>query len=127
MAIGLTTPQNLLAVEGIRLGVAAAGIRYADRNDLVLVEIAEGSQCAAVFTKNAFCAAPVVVCRQHLAISTPRFLVINSGNANAGLGEAGMQASKDCCAAVAELGDCSTEQVLPFSTGVIGENFPTQT
>lgn len=127
MAIGLTTPQNLLAVEGIRLGVAAAGIRYPDRNDLVLVEIAEGSQCAAVFTQNAFCAAPVVICRQHLAVSAPRFLVINSGNANAGLGEAGLLASKDCCAAVAELGDCSVEQVLPFSTGVIGESFPTQT
>lgn len=127
MAIGLTTPQNLLAVEGIRLGVAAAGIRYPDRNDLVLVEIAEGSQCAAVFTKNAFCAAPVVICRQHLAVSAPRFLVINSGNANAGLGEAGLLASKDCCAAVAELGGCSVEQVLPFSTGVIGESFPTQT
>jgi len=127
MAIGLTKPQNLLAVEGIRLGVAAAGIRYPNRNDLVLVEIAKGSQCAAVFTKNAFCAAPVVICRQHLAVSAPRFLVINSGNANAGLGEAGLLAAKDCCAAVAELGGCSVEQVLPFSTGVIGESFPTQT
>jgi len=126
MAIGLTTPENLLAIEGIRLGVAAAGIRYPDRNDLLLIEIAEGAQCAAVFTKNAFCAAPVVVCRQHLAKSTPRFLVINSGNANAGLGEAGMAACKDSCAAVAEIGGCSTEQVLPFSTGVIGESFPTQ-
>jgi len=127
MAIGLTTPKNLLAIEGIRLGVAAAGIRYPDRNDLVLMEIAEGSQCAAVFTKNAFCAAPVVVCRQHLATSAPRFLVINSGNANAGLGEAGMAASRESCAAVANLGDCNAEQVLPFSTGVIGETFPTQT
>ena len=127
MAIGLTTPENLLAVEGIRLGVAAAGIRYPDRNDLVLIEIAEDAQCAAVFTKNAFCAAPVVVCRQHLAKSTPRFLVINSGNANAGLGEAGMAASKDSCTAVAKLGSCSPDQVLPFSTGVIGESFPTQT
>ena len=127
MAIGLTTPQNLLAVEGIRLGVAAAGIRYPDRNDLVLIEIAEGSQCAAVFTKNAFCAAPVLVCREHLAKSAPRYLIINSGNANAGLGEAGMLASKDSCAAVAELMSCDAEAVLPFSTGVIGETFPTQT
>jgi len=126
MAIGVTTPKHLLAIDGIRLGVAAAGIRYADRSDLVLVEIAEGAECAAVFTKNAFCAAPVIVCRQHLSTSIPRFLVINSGNANAGLGEAGLQASQDCCAAVADLGGCATEQVLPFSTGVIGENFPTQ-
>ena len=127
MAIGLTTPQNLLAVEGIRLGVAAAGIRYPDRNDLLLLEIAEGSQCAVVFTKNAFCAAPVLVCREHLAKASPRYLIINSGNANAGLGEAGMLASKDSCAAVAELMACDVEAVLPFSTGVIGETFPTQT
>ena len=127
MAIGLVTPKNLLAIEGIRLGVAAAGIRYPDRNDLLLLEIAEGSQCAAVFTKNAFCAAPVQVCREHLAKVSPRYLVINSGNANAGLGEAGMQASKDSCAAVAALMGCESEAVLPFSTGVIGETFPTQT
>jgi len=126
MAIGLTTPKNLLAIDGIRLGVAAAGIRYPDRNDLLLVEIAEGSQCAAVFTKNAFCAAPVQVCREHLAKSVPRFLIINSGNANAGLGEAGMLASKQSCTAVAELMSCDAESVLPFSTGVIGETFPTQ-
>jgi len=127
MAIGLTTPKNLLAIDGIRLGVAAAGIRYPDRNDLTLIEIAEGARCAAVFTKNAFCAAPVVVCREHLAKAAPRFLVINSGNANAGLGKDGLLASRDCCAATAELGGCLSEQVLPFSTGVIGENFPTQT
>ncbi len=127
MAIGLTTPKNLLAIEGIRLGIAAAGIRYPDRHDLLLLEIAEGSQCAAVFTKNAFCAAPVLVCREHLAKSAPRYLVINSGNANAGLGEAGMLASRDSCAAVAELMGCEPDAVLPFSTGVIGETFPTQT
>ena len=126
MAIGLTTPGNLLPVAGIRLGVAAAGIRYPDRDDLLLVEIAEGSQCAAVFTKNAFCAAPVQVCREHLASTAPRYLVINSGNANAGLGEAGLAASRDSCAAVAELMTCAPEAVLPFSTGVIGETFPTQ-
>jgi len=126
MTIGLTTPQNLLAVEGIRLGVAAAGIRYPDRDDLLLIEMAEGSQCAAVFTRNAFCAAPVIVCREHLAIMSPRFLVINSGNANAGLGEAGLLASKQSCDAVANLMGCDTKAVLPFSTGVIGETFPTQ-
>ncbi len=127
MTIGLTTPQNLLAIDGIRLGVAAAGIRYPDRDDLLLVEMAEGSQCAAVFTKNAFCAAPVIVCREHLAKTSPWFLIINSGNANAGLGEAGLLASKQSCSAVAELMGCDAEAVLPFSTGVIGETFPTQT
>jgi len=127
MTIGLTTPQNLLPIKGIRLGIAAAGIRYPDRHDLLLVEIVEGSQCAAVFTKNAFCAAPVIVCREHLAKTLPRFLIINSGNANAGLGEAGLLASKESCAAVAELMSCDAEAVLPFSTGVIGETFPTQT
>jgi len=127
MTIGLTTPQNLLAIEGIRLGVAAAGIRYPDRHDLLLIEIAEGSQCAAVFTKNAFCAAPVLVCREHLSKSAPRFLIINSGNANAGLGKSGMLAANQSCAAVAELMSCDAEAVLPFSTGVIGETFPTQT
>ena len=127
MAVGLTTPDNLLAIDGIRLGVAAAGIRYSDRNDLLLVEIETGSSSAAVFTKNAFCAAPVVVCREHLASAAPRFLVINSGNANAGLGKAGLLASNECCRAVAKLADCQPEAVLPFSTGVIGESFPTQT
>jgi len=125
MAVGLKTPENLLPVKGVRLGVAQAGIRYADRDDLVLIELAEGTQTAAVFTRNAFCAAPVVVSRQHLSSATPAFLVINSGNANAGLGEAGMQAARDTCDAVAKLNACDPDQVLVFSTGVIGEPFAT--
>mgnify|MGYP000102939877 CR=1 FL=1 len=127
MAVGKSTFPPMHAVKGFRLGTTQANIKYENRKDLVIMEAAAGSRVAGVFTKNAFCAAPVVICRQHLAASAPRFLVINSGNANAGLGEAGMLAAKDCCAAVAELGDCSVEQVLPFSTGVIGESFPTQT
>jgi len=125
MAVGLKTPDSLLPVKGIRLGITQAGIRYQERDDLVLVELAEGTQTAAVFTRNAFCAAPVIVSQQHLLTVSPSFLVINSGNANAGLGEAGMQAVRDTCQAVAELAGCDPEHVLVFSTGVIGEPFAT--
>jgi len=125
MAVGLKAPENLLPVKGIRLGITQAGIRYQDRDDLVLIELAEGTQTAAVFTRNAFCAAPVIVSRQHLLSASPSFLVINSGNANAGLGEAGMQAARETCQAVAELASCDPDQVLVFSTGVIGEPFAT--
>jgi glutamate N-acetyltransferase/amino-acid N-acetyltransferase len=124
MAVGLSEPANLKAVAGIKLGTAAAGIKYPDRQDLVLIELAEGSQCSAVFTLNAFCAAPVQLARLHLAQTSPRYLLINSGNANAGTGAAGLQAAQDSCAAVAETMDCSANEVLPFSTGVIGEPLP---
>jgi glutamate N-acetyltransferase/amino-acid N-acetyltransferase len=107
-----------------------AGIRYQGRKDLVLIEMSEATQCAAVFTRNAFCAAPVHICREHLAQANPRYLLINAGNANAGTGDAGMQAAYQCCASVAEQASCDQSQVLPFSTGVIGEplavdKFPT--
>ena len=125
MAVGLKAPDSLLPVKGIRLGITQAGIRYQGRDDLVLVELAEGTQTAAVFTRNAFCAAPVIVSRQHVLSAAPAFLVINSGNANAGLGEAGLQAARDTCDAVAELNACDPDQVLVFSTGVIGEPFAT--
>jgi glutamate N-acetyltransferase / amino-acid N-acetyltransferase len=113
-------------VKGIRLAAAAAGIRYPDRQDLVLMEIAAGASCAAVFTSNAFCAAPVVVAREHLEAATPRYLLINSGNANAGTGKAGLRAARQSCRLLAELAGCSERQVLPFSTGVIGEDLPLQ-
>jgi len=90
MPVGLQAVTELTPVSGIRMATAAAGIRYSDRTDLVLMEIAEGSQVAGVFTRNAFCAAPVVVARQHLADASPRYLLINSGNANAGTGKQGM-------------------------------------
>ena len=107
------------------MSVAAAQIRKVGRNDVVLIEIAEHATTAAVFTRNAFCAAPVVVCRQHLASnSATRYLLINSGNANAGTGEQGMQDAFASCAAVARQMHCQSEQVLPFSTGVIGEPLP---
>ena len=124
MAVNLFPPEKLLPVAGVRLSAVAAGIRYKERNDLVLLELAEGSQCAAVFTKNAFCAAPVIVAREHLAAETPRYLMINSGNANAGTGEPGLQAAKVTCDLLAGLTGCGARAVLPFSTGVIGMQLP---
>ncbi|MCG8428531.1 MAG: bifunctional glutamate N-acetyltransferase/amino-acid acetyltransferase ArgJ [Chromatiales bacterium] len=115
---------DFVPVPGIRLGTAAAGIKYTDRQDLVLIELAEGSTCAAVFTRNAFCAAPVVVAKEHLVANLPRYLLINSGNANAGTGEEGLKAARESCKAVAAVRDCDISQVLPFSTGVIGESLP---
>ncbi len=120
MAVGLKPAENLLPVTGIRLASCAAGIRYQGRDDLVLIELAEASQTAAVFTQNRFCAAPVTVAKRHLRQVAPSYLLINSGNANAGTGEAGLKAALDCCAAVSN----KAERVLPFSTGIIGEQLP---
>ncbi|MCW8889409.1 MAG: bifunctional glutamate N-acetyltransferase/amino-acid acetyltransferase ArgJ [Sedimenticola sp.] len=111
-------------VPGIRLGATSAGIKYRDRNDLVIIELAEGGSCAAVFTQNAFCAAPVTIAREHLTKAMPRYLLINSGNANAGTGETGLRAALETCKAVAANRGCAVNQVLPFSTGVIGELLP---
>ena len=113
------------AVPGVRLAAVAAGIRYNKRDDLVLMELAEDSVAAAVFTQNAFCAAPVTVARQHLEKISPRYLLINSGNANAGTGDTGMAASFETCRLVAAATGVAMNQVLPFSTGVIGEDLPT--
>jgi glutamate N-acetyltransferase/amino-acid N-acetyltransferase len=126
MPVGYRELPELLPVAGVRLASVAAGIRYRDRNDLVVMELAENSQCAAVFTRNAFCAAPVLVARQHLSRQRPRYLLINSGNANAGTGEPGIADARHSCAAVAGKAGCSAEQVLPFSTGVIGERLPVE-
>ncbi|MEJ2452560.1 MAG: bifunctional glutamate N-acetyltransferase/amino-acid acetyltransferase ArgJ [Candidatus Thiodiazotropha sp.] len=111
-------------VPGIRLGVAAAGIKYTDRKDLLVIELAAGGSAAAVFTRNAFCAAPVHVARAHLQRTAPRYLLVNSGNANAGTGEQGLRDAEASCRYLAESAGCSAEQVLPFSTGVIGANLP---
>ena len=111
-------------VPGIRLSVGAAGIRYQGRNDLVILELPPGSACAAVFTRNAFCAAPVTLARAHLQARSPRYLLINAGNANAGTGQRGLADARASCEALAALTGCSGEEVLPFSTGVIGEHLP---
>ncbi|WP_455367189.1 bifunctional glutamate N-acetyltransferase/amino-acid acetyltransferase ArgJ [Kaarinaea lacus] len=116
--------SSLLPVAGIRLGTAAAGIKYKGRDDLLLVEIADDAQVAAVFTQNSFCAAPVLVARKHLSAKPPRYLLINAGNANAGTGNQGIENALACCNAIAEIAQCSAEEILPFSTGVIGEHLP---
>lgn len=123
MPVGLGPLPTLHPVPGFRLGIASAGIKKAGRKDVVVMQAAEGAAIAGVFTTNAFCAAPVRLCQQHLG-SAPRYLLINTGNANAGTGQPGMQAALRSCEALAQLTGVSTEQVLPFSTGVIGELLP---
>ena len=113
-----------LSIPGIRLGVAQAGIKYADRDDLTIIEIAEGSSTAAVFTQNAFRAAPVLVAERNNAEGDARYILINSGNANAGTGAPGMVACEQSCEALAAATQANLNQVLPFSTGVIGEVLP---
>ncbi len=117
-------PNVMSAVPGIRLATAAAGIRYPGRDDLVLIEMVEGGTCAAVFTRNAFCAAPVTVAKEHLAEGPVRYLLINAGNANAGTGDSGLRAARETCRLLAGTAGCAMSQVLPFSTGVIGEDMP---
>ena len=119
------TPDALLPVPGAELGTAAAGIKKWTRDDVVLIALAEGAHAAGVFTQNRFCAAPVIVCREHLALDgATRALVINAGNANAGTGVSGIADARATCAAVAQLLGCQPEEVLPFSTGVIMEPLP---
>ena len=123
MAVGLQAPRHILPVAGVRLGVAEAGIRYANRRDLTLIHLAAETQVTGVFTRNRFCAAPVLVARRHLAMTRGvRALIINTGNANAGTGRAGLQAAEASCRVVAQHLGCLPEAVLPFSTGVIGES-----
>lgn len=124
MAVGLIEPDSLMPVKGIRLSAVTAGIKKNNTNDLVLIELAEDSQCTAVFTKNKFCAAPVTLAKKNLASASTRYLLINSGNANAGTGAQGLQDALRSCQSVAQVSSCDSVQVLPFSTGVIGENLP---
>lgn len=115
----------IFSVKGISLGIAKANIKKPDRKDLLLVNIDEGSKVSGVFTQNAFCAAPVLLCKEHLkGASEIRALVINTGCANAGTGEEGILRARETCRAVGELLSIKSEQVLPFSTGVILENLP---
>ena len=119
------SPQDLHPVPGVELGIAMAGIRKADKRDLTVVTLAEGSHVAGVFTRNRFCAAPVQLCRQHLAAKVgTRAILINTGNANAGTGEDGLARARSTCVALARHLSLAPEQVLPFSTGVIMESLP---
>ena len=119
-------PRHLFAVPGVELGIAMAGVRKANRKDLTVVTMVEGSAVAGVFTQNRFCAAPVQLCRTHLAGAAPRAILINTGNANAGTGEDGLARARTTCDALAGLLSIAPEQVLPFSTGVIMESLPVE-
>ena len=127
MAVNLAAPDpaQLHPVAGVELGVARAGIRKPDRRDLVVMQLAPGTAVAGVFTRNRFCAAPVVLARAHLRRPV-RALVVNTGNANAGTGRDGIARARAVCAAVAAGIGCRAEQVLPFSTGVIMEPLPVE-
>jgi glutamate N-acetyltransferase/amino-acid N-acetyltransferase len=120
-------PADLHPVPGLRIGITMAGIRKANRRDLTVFELAPGSIAAGVFTLNRFCAAPVQLCRSHLAASPEvRALVINTGNANAGTGDDGLARAHQTCVALARHLDIAPEEVLPFSTGVIMETLPVE-
>ena len=123
MSVGQNEFPPMPEVAGIKLGTYNAGIKQTIRDDLVLIAMAEGSACAAVFTRNAFCAAPVLVARENVK-NKPRWLVINSGNANAGTGLQGYEDAKATCQEVAVEANGKAGQVLPFSTGVIGQRLP---
>ncbi len=126
MPVNLSAPQReeLLAVPGVELGWAEAAIRKPGRKDLVVIRLADTASVAGVFTQNRFAAAPVQVCRRHLADGPIRALVVNTGNANAGTGEPGLAAAQATCEAVGRQLGCSATAVLPFSTGVIMEPLP---
>ena len=127
MPVNLEPPSadQIRAVAGVSLGVAAAGIRKADRADLLLILLAEGTRVSGLFTRNRFCAAPVLIARQHLErCDGIRALVINTGNANAGTGERGLADARRTCNEAARHLGIAAEQVLPFSTGVIMEPLP---
>jgi glutamate N-acetyltransferase/amino-acid N-acetyltransferase len=125
MAVNLQPPQLLHPVPGVRLGAAEAAIKKPGRDDLLLIELAPGSRVAGVFTRNAFAAAPVLLCRERLqAGGGLRALLVNAGNANAATGAGGLEDARAICASVAQDRQCLPEQVLPFSTGVIGQRLP---
>jgi glutamate N-acetyltransferase/amino-acid N-acetyltransferase len=124
MATGSDVFPVMYPVAGFQLGTVSAGIKTEGRSDLVLMAMAEGTNVAGVFTQNRFCAAPVTVAKQHLQHGQPRYMLINTGNANAGTGEQGIADAQKCCSAVADSVNINADAVLPFSTGVIGEPLP---
>ena len=124
MAVGPGTLPEFFPVAGVKIGIASAGIKKPGRKDVVVFELAPGARVAGIFTTNQFCAAPVVLSRRHLEQGAPRYLLINTGNANAGTGARGMADAERCCAELAGQAGVRTADVLPFSTGVIGEPLP---
>ncbi len=125
MAVGQTDFPVMPPISGVQLGTTNAGIKQTVRDDLLIFQFGEKATCAGVFTQNAFCAAPVHVAKAHLSQS-PRWLLINSGNANAGTGEQGMRDANQTCADLASITGGRVGQVLPFSTGVIGQSLPVE-
>ena len=126
MALGSGVIQQLSPVAGVRLATTQAGIKYLNHDDLVLIEVSLGAEVACVFTQNQFCAAPVTIAKQHSTSTASRYLLINTGNANAGTGQQGLHDALTCCNAMAGLVDLTPQAVLPFSTGVIGELLPAE-
>lgn len=126
MSVGLKYPQLLIKIKGIRLSASSAKIYRKKRDDIALIEIAHGSVTSAAFTQNRFCAAPVQISKNHLSKSKPRYCLINAGNANAGTGEDGLSNSKAICRELAKITNCNENEILPFSTGVIGEDLPVE-
>jgi len=124
MPVGGTVPLELKVITGVRIGTSSAGISQTERDDLTVFELNAQAEVAAVFTNNKFCAAPVTLAKKHLAEGSPRYLLINSGNANAGLGDAGISTAQASCVELAGKVGFKETQVLPFSTGVIGEPLP---
>ena len=125
MAVGQTDFPMMPPILGIQIGTTNAGIKQIERDDLLVFQFPETATCAAVFTQNAFCAAPVHLAKANLSHS-PRWLLINSGNANAGTGKQGMIDAQQTCEDLAQLIGGKMQQVLPFSTGVIGQSLPVE-
>ena len=126
MSVGLKHPQSLVKIKGIRLSASSAKIYRKKRDDIALIEITDGSVTSAAFTQNRFCAAPVQISKNNLSKSKPRYCLINAGNANAGTGEDGLSNSKAICRELAKITNCNENEILPFSTGVIGEDLPVE-
>ncbi len=126
MAVGDFPFPSMFPVAGFSLGIASAGIKRLGRKDLVVMSAVEGSNIAGVFTTNAFCAAPVTICKERLAVTKPRIMITNTGNANACTGATGLENAYRVCSEVAKLCHVAEAEVLPFSTGVIGEPLPVE-
>jgi glutamate N-acetyltransferase/amino-acid N-acetyltransferase len=126
MAVGSGDLGTLYPVPGISMAAVSAGIKQEGRLDCVVFSLGASANTAGVFTNNAFCAAPVTLCKKHLAQTSPQFLVVNTGNANAGTGKQGMENAQKICLKIAELKNLSVNAILPFSTGVIGEQLPVE-
>ena len=124
MSVNLSVFDAFHNIQGLKIGTANAGIKQTERPDLVVFELPETATTAGIFTKNAFCAAPVQICKKHLAAEKTKYLIINTGNANAGTGKGGYEDAMAICQTLANEKNVVVESVLPFSTGVIGERLP---